>query len=70
MKFSQLSLWKMSFCDPYRFYRYDDIHVDWLGGWGRHIWELVLTVVKDKKLGAQLNAMSAVSCIFTSAGLT
>jgi hypothetical protein len=37
----------VAFSDPYAASSYDTLHSDELGKWGKHIWELLLTVLAE-----------------------
>ncbi|KDR80463.1 hypothetical protein GALMADRAFT_92870 [Galerina marginata CBS 339.88] len=39
-------LWDFRFSDPYAASSYDTLHSDDLGKWGKHMWELLLTVLE------------------------
>ncbi|KAJ7696268.1 hypothetical protein B0H17DRAFT_929612 [Mycena rosella] len=40
--------WSLSNSDPYRSCTYDVLHADDLGKWGKHLWPLVLDVLKER----------------------
>ena len=42
-------LWDFHFSDPYKAISYDTLHSDDLGKWGKHLWDLLLTVLEDAK---------------------
>ncbi|KAK6974255.1 hypothetical protein R3P38DRAFT_2812170 [Favolaschia claudopus] len=42
-------LWEYRFSDPYLAYLYDTLHSDNLGGWGHHLWPLLLEVLESLK---------------------
>lgn len=42
-------LWDFRFSDPYKAISYDTLHSDDLGKWGKHLWDLLLTVLEDAK---------------------
>ncbi len=37
------------FSDTYTATSYDTLHSDDLGKWGKHLWELLLAVLEDRK---------------------
>lgn len=40
-------MWDFRFSDPYKAISYDTLHSDDLGKWGKHLWDLLLTVLED-----------------------
>ena len=40
-------LWDFRFSDPYKAYSYDTLHSDDLGKWGKHLWELTLSILEE-----------------------
>jgi hypothetical protein len=43
--------------NPYRAYSYDVLHWDDLGKWGHHLWELLVSVLKELNLFNKLVLM-------------
>ena len=60
-------LWDFQFSDPYRAYSYDTLHSDDLGKWGKHLWELTLSILEESGAKGKLTQRYLVYLLLSQA---